>query len=154
MSVGEKRMATFAHALVFEILDAERTDVIKVTVCLTNNVVGSPSVRSVKRNLTYETELSMASFRGRQEEKIETVVVCDFDVSKNNRPNGKSDVGSNVSGSMLRGELGLSFVYTDDVEQPSMAHFLACGLCLCPPVTSMPAPSARPTLKPAANVVS
>lgn len=153
MSVGEKRMATFAHSLVFEILDAERTDVIKVTVCLANNVVGSPTARGMKRNMTYETELSMASFRGRQEEKIETVVTCEFDVLKTNRPNGKSDVGSNVSSSMLRGELGLSFVYTDDVEQPSMANFLACGLCLCPPVSSMPTPSTRPTLK-HANVVS
>ena len=155
IAVGEKKMATFAPSLVFEILDTERTTYVnKVTVCL-NNEIGSPTSRGMKRNLTYETELSMTSFRGRKEEKIATVVTCEFDMLKTtNRPHGKSDAGSNVSSSMLMGELGLSLVYTDDVEQPSFSHFLACGLCLCPPVSSMPAPSARPTLKHVTKVVS
>ncbi len=137
VAVGEKRMATFAQSFGFEILDCEKTDTISLAVtlvdCLGRNTANSSGRCIHRRQIMCETALSMAEFRHRQEEKIDTVVPVEFDIKQ--WQSTSDDIGSNASTPNITGELGLSLVYTDDIDEPSMAGFLACGLCLCPPMT-------------------
>ena len=137
MAVGERRMVSFAQSLGFEILDCEKTDTITLSFALEDRLGRTPensSGGSDHRRITYATTLSMAEFRHRPEEKIETVVPVEFDVDQWH-DSGSIASGCTSNNKLITGKLGLSLVYTDDIDEPSIAGFLACGLCLCPPMT-------------------
>jgi hypothetical protein len=158
VAVGSKRMCTFPHSVAFEILDVEAEDDIEVAVSLSDrstpfasspraaaaSPIGSGERSSSKRcqDLVYSTAISMSDFRRRREEKIETSVACEFDVGRWMGSGGRGGGGGNV----LSGDLGLCLVYTDDVDEPTPLNFLACGLCLCPPMNA-PMNAAPPTVK-------
>ena len=123
---GTKRIAPFSPRLEFKIVDIEIDDLIDVEVTL----------QSPRGTLTYQTTFSMEDFRRRGEEKIELSVPVQFEASAINKNTFSTSLHGSVSSETfkLTGELGMCFVYTEELVEPSLTNFIACGLCLCPQV--------------------
>jgi hypothetical protein len=126
-SIGNKCFFSSSSST-FEIIDSERVDPVEIQIFVRNSSLNWTNCASVT--------LSMPSFRSQPEQRQQKSSTCKILVE---------EIDKDLS--LLDAELGLSLVYTNDVEHPSVLNFLACGLFMCPGAPTIPSSSTNRMLR-------
>jgi hypothetical protein len=106
----------------FEIVDCESTDDVQVTIFLKDS-----SERWVECAVAI---LSMSEYRSSPEQRYQKSVSCTV------VPTPPQECFE-----LVKAEIGLSLVYSHDIEHPSLFNFIACGLLMCPGAPTIPSSS-------------
>jgi hypothetical protein len=136
--IGDEFTLSFPKSRIFEINDVENSDVIDISLEVIDLKFGPESTNGKKPKFTGQTALSMSEQRARMEEKVSLSLPVML------QPHSRYINAYNKwTEDDLPVELGLSLVYTDDIDEPSVANFIACGLCMCPQQTPIAGTTSR-----------